>query len=233
MTDKPILFSGPMVRALLDGRKTQTRRVIKDRGVPPQFCGGLYDAKNDPECWGWEDHNRGEWITLDQSRHWRFVPCAIGYRLWVREAWRTSRHYDDLKPSEMGGEEPVQFVADGAVDAHAGRVDDLLGRKRPGMFMPRWASRLTLIVTDVRVQRVQEISAEDARAEGVDVSTGDICRDGHTLAYRIAFQHLWNSLNAPRGYGWDVNPWVAAYTFQVHRQNIDQMTNTLQQMRTT
>jgi hypothetical protein len=95
--------------------------------------------------------------------------------------------------------------------------------------MPRWASRLTLTVTDVRVQRVQEISEADAVAEGVE-SDSDGWRDyqmPNTQCCGTAlesFRTLWDSLNAPRGYGWDANPFVAAYTFTVARQNIDQVT---------
>lgn len=249
MTDKPILFSGPMVRALLDGRKTQTRRVAKITAVMGDKVGITSPNESLIELEPGEFH-KGifHYESVDALSGPYRLPYAIGDRLWVREAWRTSRHYDDLKPSEMGGEEPVQFIADGAVDAHAGRVDDLSGRARPGIFMPRWASRLTLIVTDVRVQRVQEISADDARAEGVQPvcdpasDTGDLAymnyqKTGEAFAglgaARLSFMTLWDSLNASRGYGWDVNPWVAAYTFEVHRQNIDQMTDTPQQMRTT
>ncbi|WP_188868906.1 hypothetical protein [Mameliella alba] len=195
-----------MVRALLDGRKTQTRRVLKPQPEP-------FDAMFSEDGRWWT----GDAETGDVHQELR-LPYAIGDRLWVREAWHTSRHYDDLKPSEMGGEEPVQFIADGAVYAHAGSVDDLSGRARPSMFMPRWASRLTLIVTDVRVQRMQEIDAKDACAEGALT-----LHPNGGLTPRDAFRDLWDSLNAPRGFGWDVNPWVAAYTFSVHRQNVDQL----------
>ncbi|MBW4982527.1 hypothetical protein KZZ07_08240 [Mameliella sp. CS4] len=263
MTDKPILFSGPMVRALLDGRKTQTRRVLKPwPGYQAEWL-SMETLHSAPTCYLADvdghlgvqmQHPRAgtvyQGVDIDAMSPltWVRLPYAIGDRLWVREAWRTSRHYDDLKPSEMGGEEPVQFIADGSVDAHAGRVDDLSGRARPGMFMPRWASRLTLIVTDVRVQRLQEISADDARAEGVQPvydpasDTGDPAymnyqKTGEAFAglgaARLSFMTLWDSLNAPRGFDWYVNPWVAAYTFEIHRENIDQMTDTLQQMRTT
>ncbi|WP_306043604.1 hypothetical protein [Mameliella sp. MMSF_3455] len=246
MTDKPILFSGPMVRALLDGRKTQTRRVAKITAVMGDKVGITSPNESLIELEPGEFH-KGifHYESVDALSGPCRLPYAIGDRLWVREAWRTSRHYDDLKPSEMGGEEPVQYIADGAVYAHAGSVDDLSGRARPSMFMPRWASRLTLIVTDVRVQRVQEISNEDAKAEGCK---GDLSRirqmdlfgaseDDREMMRLMTcgwqFRDLWDGLNARRGYGWDVNPWVAAYTFKVHRQNIDQMTDTLQQMRTT
>lgn len=191
MTDRPILFSAPMILALLDGRKTQTRRVM-----PPPH--GLFK------------YTPGRGMTPF------FTKWKPGDRLWVREAWRTSRHYDDLRPSEMGGEEPVKFLADGKVQTLAGRADDFDGRKRPGMFMPRWASRLTLTVTDVRVQRVQDISHHDAKSEGV-------LPNGKGATPIDQFRTLWDSLSAKRGYGWEANPWVAATTFTVRCCNIDQM----------
>ena len=108
-------------------------------------------------------------------------------------------------------------------------------RWKPSIFMPRWASRLTLTVTDVRVQRLQEISTDDAKSEGIPEFAEDAGRIGLPAVSGIDgcewdnrssvenFRLLWDSLNAKRGYGWDANPWVSAYTFTVHRQNIDQM----------
>lgn len=90
--------------------------------------------------------------------------------------------------------------------------------------MLRWASRLTLVVTDVRVQRVQEISEEDAIAEGVFESDVNMYPELGTAQHH--FQDLWDSLNAKRGFGWSENPWVVATTFTVHKCNIDQMEDT-------
>lgn len=212
MTDRPILFSGPMVRALLAGTKTQTRRIIKAGRRVPEFCGGRYDDRNDPSCWGWEDCELGEWITLDQWNQWNFVPCRIGDRLYVREAWRTWESVDHMSPRDLTRVETIQYEADGLTDNCM--TMSRPGRFRQGMHMPRWASRLTLTVTDVRVQRVQEISVDDAIAEGRP-------KGGEFLSARSWFRDLWDSLNGPRGYGWDANPWVAAYTFTVERRNID------------
>lgn len=207
MADRPILFSGPMIRALLDGRKTQTRRVAKLPASPSVYLGMN----------GAGDHvfpSSGSW-----GGQWR-APYALGDRLWVREAWRADQALDKLKPREMSGRGFIHLDADGEPATRSA-----WGRRRPGMFMPRWASRLTLTVTDVRVQRVQEVSAVDAEAEG--------CSEGHTVepisgiaegwSARSAFRALWDGLNAPRGYGWDANPWVVALTFDVARRNIDQM----------
>ncbi|ODM49113.1 hypothetical protein A9320_17775 [Ruegeria sp. PBVC088] len=255
MTDKPILFSGPMVRALLDGRKTQTRRVLKRHVL----------HKPEPHSITYQD---GTLICRWRSgiRHDLPSPYAIGDRLWVREAWATVNSGSGPGWAYRADSGFVQPDYDGEdfgagpsfnYDKYPGEYcmwfSDLLAGEpghpwRPSIHMPRWASRLTLIVTDVRVQRVQEISADDARAEGVQPvydpasDTGDPAymnyqKTGEAFAglgaARLSFMTLWDSLNAPRGYGWDVNPWVAAYTFSIHRQNIDQMTDTLQQMRTT
>lgn len=233
MTDKPILFSGQMVRALLEGQKTQTRRALK-----PQP-----DTKNGGTIWSGAPFGplayNGTWP--DGTRSIQSPPYAIGDRLWVREAWKTDRAYDDLAPSEMGGEEPLIFDADKTVERWGWKPDSLSrwGRFRQGMHMPRWASRLTLTVTDVRVQRVQEISADDAIAEGINHADGRqylncygpsgcptdedrSCNKHGCWGVREDFRDLWDSLNASRGFGWQENPWVAAYTFTVETRNIDE-----------
>ena len=215
MADKPIIFSAPMVRALLGGRKTQTRRVIKAAGRSPEFCGGRYDAKSDPECWGWEDHERGEWITLDQWRRWNFVPFAPGDRLYVREA------HAMVPSSAYRMSEGVSQAIDPS-DRDRACVyregwERCAPRWRPSIHMPRWASRLTLTVTDVRVQRLQEISETDALAEGAMTEYGE----GSVISHRRAFNLIWNHLHGPGA--WDANPWVAAYTFTVERGNIDDL----------
>ncbi|MDI3335897.1 hypothetical protein QKW60_05730 [Defluviimonas aestuarii] len=216
MFDRPIIFSAPMVRALLDGRKTQTRRIVKDRGALPEFCGGRYDNKNDPTNYGWQDYERGEWITLDMFRRYRFVPYAPGDRLWVKEAWRTWVNFDHLKPREIAtgpSQGLIGYPADSVRTGH--------GRLRSPIHMPRWASRLTLLVTDVRVQRLQEISEDDARAEGGDAVTMEDAPRAASWSRRQDFSRLWNSIHGPDA--WDANPWVAAISFTVHRGNIDQM----------
>jgi len=209
MTDRPILFTGEMVRAILDGRKTQTRRVINGCGELPEFCGGRYDDKNDPSNYGWENHDLGEWITLDMFRRYRFVPYAAGDRLWVREAFTYITDNDGLR---MAGR--VLYRSDGKDNSGARwasvQPDDPEREVlwKPSIFMPRWASRLTLTVTDVRVQRVADIDRGDAMDEGCPFAN---MADGPDP--REWFRDLWDSINAKRGFGWDVNPWVAAYTF--------------------
>lgn len=194
MADKPILFSGPMVRALLNGSKTQTRRVLKPTA----------EAFETPK------YRRGD-------------------RLWVRERFAISGIGWGKKPSEaIGGR--VHFHAD---PDHGWQT--YWGNWHPSIHMPRWASRLTLIVTDMRVQRVQDISETDAIEEGCrpffDEANPKICAGPNGHQHKMAplkgpvddFHRLWDSLNAKRGFGWDANPWVVATTFTVHRCNIDQM----------
>lgn len=227
MTDKPILFSGPMVRAILDGRKTQTRRVLKcpacgGRGVifrSPGVHGGCPVSCS--KCEGYGD------------RKARFKK---GDRLWVRETWRTSADFNNFKPSDLNGNAPVQWEVDGGRSwtwRNDLQAQDHPGKARPSIFMPRWASRLTLIVDQVRVQRLKEITASDAKAEGLSQSpaASDAAREcGCDWTYpgevRVgspisAFAYLWNGINEPCGFGWDENPWVVAVTFRTIRANID------------
>lgn len=207
MADRPIIFSGPMVQALLDGRKTQTRRLIEPyEAAPHPFKGNRPAPKN--------------LIRLRlPARLGGFIEgpafnprYAVGDRLYVREHWRTARAYDDLAPSAMGGEEPVKYEADGTEQMWGWPGLFLPGRFRQGMHMPRWASRLTLTVTEVRVQRLQEITYPDVRAEGLVLLHSEDPRD--------TFRALWNSLHGPDA--WGANPWVCAISFTVRHGNIDQ-----------
>lgn len=219
MADRPILFSAPMIQALLDGRKTQTRRLLKTkittRGGPSIFDGSWADSYVlDPGNQSWRE----------SGYQWR-----TGDGLWVREA-----HY----MTDDGDSEFAIFAADEEdVAAHLEQTASLKAshptanwarheKLRPSIHLPRWASRLTLIVTDVRVQRLQDISEEDAKAEGVDPETSPLGRPGWFGAAGIkassakgAYRHLWDSINGPGA--WAANPWVSAITFTVHHANID------------
>jgi hypothetical protein len=159
------------------------------------------------------------------------VPNAPGDRLYVREHWKTTPAYDDLAPSGMGGEEPLLYLADGAT-FNWGRADGITGgRHRQAMHMPRWASRLWLLVTDVRVQRVQDMSETDAMAEGIYAVGGRSgwAHDPSAIDWwaspTLAFQCLWNSLHTAPGTRWEDNPWIYAVTFDVKHGNIDQLAN--------
>lgn len=227
---KPILFSGPMIRALLDGRKTQTRRVLKPQPPKDEYGDDYITRLNGPEWYepvvvdkyGDEVPGKPIWGVHDELGEWGApVPYMPGDLLWVREAWSDEL----LAPGE------VYYYATALEDGLlADEVAEI--RWRPSIHMPRWASRITLEVTAVRVQRLQEISQEDARAEGVATEEWDDWRENVTSiampegSYieneRDLFRDLWDSLNAERGFGWDTNPWVCAISFIVHQMNIDE-----------
>lgn len=237
MSDHPILFSAPMVRALLDGRKTQTRRVLNRARVfatPESRAFTLTGADMEralqnaerfrhmgEDGWFWEA-DAFEWQAPATRTGWlAHIGYAPGDRLWVREAWHAARSLDSTPPRDIPRDADIEHAATARSYAEIG----LKGKLRPGMFLPRWASRLTLIVTDVRVQRVQDISENDARAEGALLPwTGSAGTAGDdTRTAQSEFNALWDTLNAKRGYAWDTNPWVTAVSFTVHRGNIDQV----------
>ena len=206
MTDRPIIFSAPMIKALLDGRKGQTRLVLKPQ---PEYLGG-YGDEADPEEWGWIEEDGTPLSVLDI--------CPNGYmkgdRLWVREAHA-------LVPSSAYRMSDGVAQAIDPADADMACVyqegwERCAPRWRPSIHMPRWASRLTLVVTDVRVTRLHDIIRGDAMAEGCPFSNMAAGPDP-----REWFRDLWNSIHGPEA--WAANPWVAALTFKTHRCNIDKM----------
>jgi hypothetical protein len=197
MKERPILFSGPMVRAILDGTKTQTRRVMKLRNgqyMPPS-------EQKDPNGW---------------RQMLRLCPYGQpGDRLWVREAWRATLGWDGCKPSEIVSCAPIKFDADGTLSGQFDEEDlDDFGRLRPSMFMPRWASRIILEITGVRVERLQDISETDAKAEGAPLELGILERTilGTKAKYRSGYCRVWESINGPGS--WDANPWVWVVEFK-------------------
>lgn len=210
-----------MVRAILDGRKTQTRRIVK-----PQPVGTSVTHNNDRTQWfGWEHGITGEALRCPYG-----VP---GDRLWVREAWRAHVAADTIAPRNLlhvAWDDPDKARIAYEEDPSALGTSSWAhrGRYRPSIHMPRWASRITLEVTDVRVQRLNDISEEDAMAEGVRRVT----KDGMTEKFcvydkgdysstpwaemprrpRDVFAGLWESINGPGA--WDANPWVWTITFK-------------------
>lgn len=216
MTDRPILFSGPMVRAILDGRKTQTRRPMKTPPTIP-FSTACRDAAG--------IYTSDEWGNqLERLR----VPHAPGDRLWVREAWAFEVNAIGSMRDEEG---PFVYGADQGSERYR-----LHPKWTPSIHMPRWASRLTLIVTDVRVQRLQDISGADAIAEGItdgwsdgmhgyliyeQGQCGEIPYPRYTASPVASYASLWDACYGSGA--WDANPWVAATTFTTHHCNIDQM----------
>ena len=190
MKDRTIIFSGPMVRAILEGRKTQTRRLVK-----PQ-----------------------DWQLKSGEFRWIHPYGRVGDRLWVRETWAgnktrvayraTMNHAGvnwDAEHTKMYWER-LQ---------HPTLPVPIADKWKPSIHMPRWASRLTLEITGVRIQRLQDISEDDAIAEGIRCGGESEWTGTHKSGdcHRGRFAFLWDSLNLHRG-PWVTNPWVWAITFR-------------------
>lgn len=199
MEIKPILFSTPMVHAILNGRKTMTRRVIK-----PQPCRSVsLRPEIDGDMLYWADGKR------------RFAKYEPGDLLWVRETWFREDCTPDCAGQEDENECPFNRVGNACYGYKAqyltGGGDDI--KWRPSIHMPKEAARIFLRVTDVRVEKLQSITDEDGKREGVcglcyDVKTGE---EKYDMTF---FKVLWDGLSAKRGYGWDKNPWVWVYSFE-------------------
>lgn len=211
MKERPILFSGPMIRAILAGGKTQTRRVVRKQfgpnAIPAEMCAETAE--------GWQTlGHSGRWwddaAGLDEDA----INCPFGVpgdRLWVRETWNWEKNAIGAMRDEDG---PFAYAA----SPMCGSSID--GKWRPSIHMPRFASRITLEVTGVRVERLQEICEADARAEGAIY--GPLLPMGFNWAgcdpddsvMRSRFAVLWHGINAARGFGWDANPWVWVVQFK-------------------
>lgn len=211
--ERPILFSGPMVRAILSGQKTQTRRVIS-----PQPHAGV---RRSPFVGsGWED---GHGYELR-------CPWLVD-RLWAREKWGSADRYYQCHENDTAS--VVAYAADRQAirwqasppsaipDYDIAQWNWDVMKWKPSIHMPRWASRISLEVVGVRVQRLQDISEEDAKAEGIalpDCSymgrcNSTSCPRHRVDAYRYAFAELWDKINGKR-YPWDSNPWVWVISFR-------------------
>lgn len=212
MKERPILFSAPMIRALLAGTKTQTRRVLK-QAIGPSLSVGIEDEPGVAELsWLWGDgpgHDVHE--TVKKVRCPYGVP---GDRLWVREGFSGPHHQDGFPPSLWHPMDDIWYWADGNP-----AIGDWT-RPRPSIHMPRWASRLTLEVTEVRVERLQDISEADSRAEGITDGGCTSCGEPEPCgcpaaapSARDAYCHLWGQINGPDS--WAANPWVWAVSFRV------------------
>jgi hypothetical protein len=226
MKERPILFSGAMVRALLDGRKTQTRRVIKDQKIGENYSHTLTDGRVHLEWLGTPSCGAGVWDVPEHSSQVASPYGVIGDRLWVREAWRVGKPHDETPPRdilppliERGQGVTVLYEAGGWRSIGPdGRVEptypdnelmpNWAGKRRPSMFMPRALSRITLEVTGVRVERLQDISEQDATVEGVSIEA-----DGDPIyPYTYAFAKLWEQLNGKGS--WLADPWVWVVEFR-------------------
>lgn len=229
MANRPILFSGPMVRALLAGKKAQTRRAnhlqrLRRFGAVTEF------GRSDTPGYDWHFRDKDKrWHDLRHGALLKYLPWQVGDRLYVRETWAP---LDRLTHNDPG---PQALADRGFYQADGSTVAGEIARWTPAIHQPRWASRLTLTVTDVRVERLQDCSVADALAEGVveffrgpdrldwpAASDVDIIAaasvsgiDGPVEMYR----DLWEHINGPGS--WAANPWVAAYTSTVARENVD------------
>jgi hypothetical protein len=212
MGERPIVFSGAMVRALLAGTKTQTRRRLDAWTDEPLAYveAGVIEAL---------DRN-------DRPYRWPRTH-AVGDRLWVRETWtaRMTHGWTIADARSRMFQEEILY----RVDEH-----ESIDGWWPSIHMPREFSRLTLAVTEVRVERLQDISEADALAEGMTQATADAIMSAEELALyastlvlcadargRILYETLWDAINGPGS--WEANPWIAAYTFTVAHRNIDEV----------
>lgn len=198
MKQQPIIFSGPMVRAILEGRKTQTRRVIK-----PQPVGYWADINGN-----WRASYEGPLFTL-VNKDLRCPYGLVGGKLWVRETWAANAFLNNHKPSDLPLTTHIFYRASYHNPEHF--------VWRPSIFMPRWVSRLSLEIINTRVERLQKIDFSGIRAEGVkcpehDFHSGFCASECATL--RRTFTGGWDKLNAQRGFAWDINPFVWVIEFR-------------------
>ena len=229
MKERPILFNAEMVKAILSGRKTQTRRVMKDQ---PTDCFS-------PMNMGLEQDYTARWYTpgivdkhgylqpakkeifgvADEHEGYECPIGAIGDQLWVRETFAALAcgSYEPEKPSLTGTYQEVRYFA---TDRLAGCDAGVRGYNwRPSIHMPRWASRINLLITGVRVERLQDISQEDAQAEGFELSgwvpsysNPDNAGFDETLTPYDNFAETWESIYGQRS--WLLNPWVWVIEFE-------------------
>jgi len=198
MKERPILFSGEMVRAALDDLKRQTRRT-----------NGLEEINEFPDHWKFdrcfEDDGTYAFTYTEGEFQGELIKCPygkIGDRLYVRENWGTHRLYDAIKPSNLKDRSELKDGIWYEADIYKKEKSIWMGKTRPNIFLPKRFSRITLEITNIRVERLNDISEEDAYAEGIQPQ----CRTP-----KEAFAVLWNQI-----YGsWEKNPWVWVVEFKV------------------
>jgi hypothetical protein len=221
MTDRPILMSGPMIKAIQTGQKTQTRRVIRVDRYAEHLRGYSCTGRLVPYGGGtrhgaeFVHDERGLWHETDNPDGKSSWVIPVHYlpldRLWVREAF-----------TGVGSVDPqwTLYRADG-YEAECARhgFDNVPPesevRWKPSIHMPRALSRMTLVVLSVEIERLQDITESNARAEGIPNAA-------YAVSPRQSFRRLWNGLAQP-GFGWDDNPWVVAIGFQQFNVNVDRM----------
>lgn len=254
MKERPVLFSGAMVNAILEGRKTQTRRVIKnfpeyERGTePPQKARGIAPRHPAPYFDCYRNEKKTEANPRGDSEHWcwwdeydrmgnGWLKCPYGKpgdRLWVREKFLVELPGDYRYDAEgiPPGEYPAHLQKESIVHYAATNTLKTLGAWKPSIHMPRWASRITLEIVSVRVERLNDISEEDAEREGVESAWDDGLPDSKwgpawaaadksnprltRFGARSGFAVLWESINGPGS--WEANPWVWVVEFKVVKE---------------
>lgn len=192
--ERPILFKDEMIRVILEGRKTQTRRIAKN-----VFFDSKFRSK-------WKAVHKHTEVAIDTPPAMLGDVCPygqVGDRLWVRETFA-----DEAGGTRNFPGEHIYYRADGD------GVDLQGGCWKPSIHMPRWASRITLEISDIRVERLQEISEKDAEAEGArfELAEIDSVRLGAEASHRGGFQNLWQRINGPDS--WYANPWVWVIEFK-------------------
>lgn len=220
---RPILFSTPMVQAIIAGKKTMTRRVLKPAVDTKYWKASAFDRSKEwrktpllgPGHYG---HSDTEWALYNIDDPYGAVPytgriCPYGKPgdlLWVRETtcippkfWASPCNHNCI-PDPDGDMRHVSYKADGHPEDV---MRDYKLKWTPSIHVPKWTARIWLKVTDIRVEHLQEISEEDALAEGIDLSPIGITN-------KTCFKILWDSINKKRGYGWGCNPWVWVVEFE-------------------
>lgn len=185
--ERPILFNSEMVNAILEGRKTQTRRMLEPQ--PDTVQNGVIGPLN----------GDGNLLMCKYGK--------VGDRLWVRETWAVSRVLDFHAPRHLPEDTQVYYLADGLESFYHRHA-----KTRVSIHMPRWASRIQLEITNVRIERLQNITEEDAKAEGYK-RVDDL--DVHYESHRCYFSVLWDSIyGKDKDKSWNANPWVWVIQFK-------------------
>lgn len=218
----PGTFSDAMIRAILDGTKTQDRRAIKlPDSIGSEYGGSAWAIAEAPRA-----SRLNEWAFIGQSHPTDYpwiVKCPFGKpgdRFWVVECWQNvlSKVHVTGDPDDHGGKNDPCWGYRATMTYTCGKTvpSSSLHQWRSSMCMPRTASRITVEIIDMRVERVRDIDTGAIAAEGVDNGKSNPTMGRrHDAMQRIVFRELWDSLNAKRGYGWDANPWVWVPEFEV------------------
>lgn len=245
MKERPILFNGDMVRAILEGRKTQTRRIVKSQPHDTDLITVGHYHPIVIDRYGDEDAGAEIFGAYSEDGEWgtKFPYGQPGDRLWVRETWMPDPSCDDDAwddeglsyyewngcGSSISGIPKALCKVENVIHKASWDGQEMVGWK-PSIHMPRWASRITLEITGVSVERLNEISEQDAKAEGIDDGGCTNCGEpekSHPVMksgqpwypcevaqpdYRDSFVRLWESINGPGS--WEANPWVWVVEFK-------------------